>query len=125
MLVTGFGFLGHLHEMMDGKLSCRIEAAKVPRIEEALEYADEFLLTAAGQKNRNHVEKYVKFEKVSFAMEELLFDPQTSGGLLMAVGADEAEDLRNELRAAGLPAEIVGEIVKRTEPEILVVEGDS
>lgn len=43
----------------------------------------------------------------------------------MAVGADEAEDLRNELRAAGLPAEIVGEIVKRTEPEILVVEGDS
>lgn len=123
--VTGFGFLGHLHEMMDGKLSCRIEAEKVPRIEVALEYADEFLLTAAGQKNRNYMEKYVKFEKVSFAMEELLFDPQTSGGLLMAVGADEAEDLRNELRAAGLPAEIVGEIVKRTEPEILVVEGDS
>ena len=123
--VTGFGFLGHLHEMMDGKLSCRIQAEKVPRIEEALHHAEEFLLTAAGQKNRNHVEKYVKFEKVSFAMEELLFDPQTSGGLLMAVGAEEAEDLRNELRAAGLPAEIVGEIVERTEPEILVVEGDS
>lgn len=68
--VTGFGFLGHLHEMMDGKLSCRIEAEKVPRIEAALEYADEFLLTAAGQKNRNYMEKYVKFEKVSFAMEE-------------------------------------------------------
>ena len=97
----------------------------MPRIEEALHHAEEFLLTAAGQKNRNYMEKYVKFEKVSFAMEELLFDPQTSGGLLMAVGADEAEDLRNELRAAGLPAEIVGEIVKRTEPEILVVEGDS
>ena len=123
--VTGFGFLGHLHEMMDGKLSCRIQAEKVPRIEEALHHAEEFLLTAAGQKNRNHVEKYVKFKNIAFAMEELLFDPQTSGGLLMAVGADEAEDLRNELRAAGLPAEIVGEIVKRTEPEILVVEGDS
>ena len=123
--VTGFGFLGHLHEMMDGKLSCRIQAEKVPRIEEALHHAEEFLLTAAGQKNRNHVGKYVKFKNIPFAMEELLFDPQTSGGLLMAVGADEAEDLRNELRAAGLPAEIVGEIVKRTEPEILVVEGDS
>ena len=123
--VTGFGFLGHLHEMMDGKLSCRIQAEKVPRIEEALHHAEEFLLTAAGQKNRNYVEKYVKFKNIAFAMEELLFDPQTSGGLLMAVGADEAEDLRNELRAAGLPAEIVGEIVKRTEPEILVVEGDS
>lgn len=123
--VTGFGFLGHLHEMMDGKLSCRIQAEKVPRIEEALHHAEEFLLTAAGQKNRNHVGKYVKFKNIPFAMEELLFDPQTSGGLLMAVGADEAEDLRNELRTAGLPAEIVGEIVKRTEPEILVVEGDS
>ena len=123
--VTGFGFLGHLHEMMDGKLSCRIEAEKVPRIEEALAYADEFLLTAAGQKNRNHVEKYVKFKNIPFAMEELLFDPQTSGGLLFAVGADEAESLKKELRAAGLPAEIVGEIVERTEPEILIVEGDS
>ena len=123
--VTGFGFLGHLHEMMDGKLSCRIQAEKVPRIEEALHHAEEFLLTAAGQKNRNHVEKYVKFKDLPCAMEELLFDPQTSGGLLMAVGADEAEDLRNELRAAGLPAEIMGEIMERTEPEILVVEGDS
>lgn len=123
--VTGFGFLGHLHEMMDGKLSCRIQAEKVPRIEEALHHAEEFLLTAAGQKNRNYVEKYVKFKDIPFAMEELLFDPQTSGGLLMAVGAEEAEDLRNELRAAGLPAEIMGEIVERTEPEILVVEGDS
>ncbi len=119
--VTGFGFLGHLHEMMDGKLSCRIQAEKVPRIEGALHHADEFLLTAAGQKNRNHVEKYVKFENVTFAMEELLFDPQTSGGLLFAVDADKAESLRDELRAAGLPAEMVGEIVERTEPEILVV----
>lgn len=123
--VTGFGFLGHLHEMMDGKLSCRIQAEKVPRIEEALHHAEEFLLTAAGQKNRNYVEKYVKFKDIPFAMEELLFDPQTSGGLLFAVGAEEAEDLRNELRAAGLPAEIMGEIMERTEPEILVVEGDS
>ena len=122
--MTGFGFLGHLHEMMDGKLSCRIEADKVPRIEAALEYADEFLLTAAGQKNRNYMEKYVKFEKISFAVEELLFDPQTSGGLLMAVGADEAEDLRNELRAAGLPAELVGEITEPGEPEILVTGGE-
>ncbi len=119
--VTGFGFLGHLHEMMDGRLSCRIEAERIPRIEEALHHADEFLLTAAGQKNRNHVEKYVKFENIPFAMEELLFDPQTSGGLLFAVGADEAESLRKDLLAAGLPAEIVGEITERTEPEILVV----
>mgnify|MGYP002896994710 CR=1 FL=1 len=65
--VTGFGFLGHLHEMMDGKLSCRIFADQIPVIKEALDYADEFLLTAAGQKNRNHVGEFVSFENVSFA----------------------------------------------------------
>ena len=74
--------------------------------------------------SKKYYVKYVKFEKVSFAMEELLFDPQTSGGLLMAVGADEAENLRNELRAAGLPAELVGEITEPGEPEILVTGGE-
>ena len=118
--VTGFGFLGHLHEMMDGKLSCRIDAGQVPVIREALDYADEFLLTAAGQKNRNHVERYVDFEDVSFAMEEVLFDPQTSGGLLMAVPEAQADALLAELREAGLPARIVGEITKRKEKEIYV-----
>lgn len=118
--VTGFGFLGHLHEMIDGKLSCRIDAGQIPVIQGALEYADEFLLTAAGQKNRNHVEQYVQFEDISFAMEEVLFDPQTSGGLLMAVPADQADDLLAELQGAGLPARLVGEIVERKEKEIYV-----
>ena len=102
--VTGFGFLGHLHEMLSGRLSCRIEAARVPVMQEALKHADEFLLTAAGQKNRNYVGENVCFENVSFAMEEVLFDPQTSGGLLMAVPGCQAEKLLDKLRAAGLPA---------------------
>lgn len=118
--VTGFGFLGHLHEMMGGRLSCRIQADQIPVIEEALAYADEFLLTAAGQKNRNFVESYVTFDQVSFAMEEVLFDPQTSGGLLMAVRSDQANDLLAEFIQAGLPARIVGEIIEKTENEIYV-----
>lgn len=122
--VTGFGFLGHLHEMLDGRLSCRIRSGSVPVIEEALRHADEFLLTAAGQKNRNYVEKYVRFSGVSFAHEELLFDPQTSGGLLIAAAAEEAEVLRKELRDTGLPAEIVGEITEPGEIEIFV-EGEA
>jgi len=118
--VTGFGFLGHLHEMMDGRLSCIIEAGNVPIIPEAIKHADEFLLTAAGQKNRNHVGEHVNFDHVSFAMEEILFDPQTSGGLLMAVPPAHAEELLCELCRAGLPAAIVGELTERRETEILV-----
>jgi selenide,water dikinase len=108
--VTGFGFLGHLHEMLDGKLSCHVSASQVPVFQEALAYADEFLLTAAGQRNRNHVGNCVSFQEIPFAMEEVLFDPQTSGGLLLAVEPGQADRLVAELREAGLPAAVVGEL---------------
>ena len=120
--VTGFGFLGHLHEMMDGNLSCRIYADQVPVFSQALDYADEFLLTAAGQRNRNHVGDAVRFDGVSFAMEEVLFDPQTSGGLLIALPKEDASQLETALQNAGLSAAIVGEILEKTETEILVTK---
>ncbi len=118
--VTGFGFLGHLHEMLDGRLSCRVDLNRIPRFPQAEAYADEFLLTAAAQRNRNHVGPFVRFEKVPFAMEEVLFDPQTSGGLLIALEPEPAGNLCRELRQAGLPAEMVGELTQRCQPEILV-----
>ena len=118
--VTGFSFLGHLHEMMDGTLSCRIDGSSVPVFPEALEAADEFLLTAAGQRNRNHVQDFVKFVNVPFAMEEVLYDPQTSGGLLVAVSAGHAKALLQELCDAGLPAAIVGEVTEKETAEITV-----
>lgn len=118
--VTGFSFLGHLHEMLDGRLSCRVWSEQVPIIEEAKKHADEFLLTAAGQRNRNFVSPYVKFCNISFAMEEILFDPQTSGGLLIAVKQEQAAALEAELQAAGLPAKIVGELLEQSQTEITV-----
>lgn len=118
--VTGFGFLGHLHEMMDGKLSCRIKSEEVPVMGEALAYAEEFYITAAAQKNRNYVGEFVHFENITFAMEEVLFDPQTSGGLLLAVDALQAENMVDDMRQAGLPAAIVGEITEKKDVEIWV-----
>ena len=82
--------------------------------------ADEFLITAGGQRNRNHVGENVIFEDVPFAMEEILFDPQTSGGLLLAVGEEEADALLNELKEAGMPAAIVGEIKEKENTAIKV-----
>lgn len=119
--VTGFSFLGHLHEMMDGKLSAVIYAEQIPVMQPALAYADEFLLTAAAQRNRNYTEKFVRFENIPFAMEEVLFDPQTSGGLLAAVAPECAGAALAELRQAGMPAQIVGEIVALREQEIYVI----
>ena len=62
----------------------------------------------------------VIFEDVPFAMEEILFDPQTSGGLLLAVRKEEADALLNELKEAGMPAAIVGEIKIRENTAIKV-----
>ena len=78
------------------------------------------LYTAAGQRNRNYTGPFVRFENVPFAMQEILFDPQTSGGLLLAVAPKEAESLRDELQKASLPAQIVGEITEKQDTEIVV-----
>ena len=119
--VTGFSFLGHLHEMMDGAHSGRIEAGAVPVFSEALRHADEFLLTAAGQRNRNHTGPFVRFENVPFAMEEVLFDPQTSGGLLVALPKEQAAALVEDLRRGGAPAAVVGEVTDSEDIEIRVI----
>lgn len=121
--VTGFGLLGHLHEMMDGSRSCVLRADRIPALPDALRCAGEFLYTAAAQRNRNHLTPHVTFEPgISFEMEELLFDPQTSGGLLVAVPPQEGRALVEALRALGLPAAHVGEIVPQTDQEITVKE---
>ena len=118
--VTVFGFLGHLHEMMGRGLSCEIDVNHIPVLPGARESADAFLYTAAGQRNRNHVGAAVQFENVPFSMEEVLFDPQTSGGLLFAVKPEQAGAFLKELQGAGLPAAMVGRFVSKKEKDIYV-----
>ena len=123
--ITGFGFLGHLHEMVDGKLSCKVYADQLPVFPEALEYADEFLLTAVAQQNRNHVGRHVRFdEDISFAMQEVMFDPQSSGGLLIVLPPEQADALLEDIRALGVPAAIVGEMMEPMGKEIIVTNSN-
>lgn len=119
--VTGFGLLGHLREMINDGISARIDSISLPIITGALHYAEEFYLTAAAQRNRNHVGEDVKFsEHISFAMEEVLFDPQTSGGLLFAVAPQDAGACLARMREEGLPAEIIGRFTEKKEYPIYV-----
>lgn len=117
--VTGFGLVGHLHEMLRPDISARIYAHKLPRIPEALTYAEEFYLTAAAQRNRNFAQKRLRMNGLSFAEEELLFDPQTSGGLLFAVDADCADEFVEEIAEGGLPCARIGELIPRMDMEII------
>ena len=119
--VTGFGFLGHLSEMINEEISAEIDSISIPVIRGAIHCAEEFLLTAAAQRNRNHVGDWVEFSSwIPFSMEELLFDPQTSGGLLFAVKPEQAGTFLKELQGAGLPAAMVGRFVSKKERDIYV-----
>lgn len=119
--VTGFGFLGHLSEMINEEISAEIDSISIPVIRGAIHCAEEFLLTAAAQRNRNHVGDRVEFSNwIPFSMEELLFDPQTSGGLLFAVKPEQAGVFLKELQGAGLPAAMVGRFVSKKEKDIYV-----
>ena len=120
--VTGFSFLGHLHEMMESGVSCHIWADQIPVFPGAVEAAEEFLITAAGQRNRNYLEQHVTFKDIPFGMQEVLFDPQTSGGLLMAVDAVDAEKMQRKLLEQGIPAAIVGKVTEPAGTEIYVTQ---
>jgi selenide,water dikinase len=112
--VTGFGLLVHALEMAGDSASIILYPDALPLIPQAVDYANEYLLTAAGQRNRNRVEKVVDVSALPFATQELMFDPQTSGGLLIAVPPDEAEELVIRIRNAGDDsAAIIGEIAPR------------
>jgi selenide,water dikinase len=112
--ITGFGLLVHALEMAGDTASIVLYPDALPFIPEAAAYAAEYLLTAAGQRNRNHAEQYAAVSALPFTLQELLFDPQTSGGLLIAAAPGEAEELCSRIKKAGdEDAAIIGEVVPR------------
>lgn len=118
--ITGFGLLGHLVEMLDNKFSAKLYSEKIPILEEAKQCAENFVITGGGQKNRNYLEKKIKFEIKDFALEEILFDPQTSGGLLISLAEKEAEKMLEELNKLEIKSSIIGKVIKKEEKDVIV-----
>jgi selenide, water dikinase len=120
--VTGFGLLGHAREMaMASGISLRIQAARVPLLEGALECVRAGLIPGGLKANRNFAEGCVEYEDaVPEDIRALLYDPQTAGGLLIAVAAPDAERLLSQLRSAGIGAAEVGDVVPKQRPLITV-----
>jgi selenide, water dikinase len=114
--VTGFGLLGHGTEMAMGSgVSLVFEAGKLPLLPGAVRLAEEGLLTGGCKRNRAYLSDKVSISpSVGAGLEEVAFDPQTSGGLLIAVPAKAADRLVKKLRAAGVAAAtIVGRVQAR------------
>ncbi len=99
--ITGFGFLGHLMEMAEASgVSLEVHAGQIPVIEGALEYAQMGLIPGGLRRNQDFLAGKVEATDVDQSVLEVMFDPQTSGGLLIAVAPDRADDLVGRLRAA-------------------------
>jgi len=103
--VTGFGLLGHLHNMLVASgLAAELDAAAVPVLPHARELADRGAIPGGTQRNRDALTTHVSFgAAVPEATRVLLFDAQTSGGLLIAVPAERADSLIAALRREGTP----------------------
>ena len=111
--VTGFGLLGHATEMAMGSgVSFVFEAARLPLLPGAVRLAEAGLLTGGCKRNRAYLsDKVVVSSTVSAGLEEVAFDPQTSGGLLIALPAKAADRLVRTLRRRGVAAAtIVGQV---------------
>jgi len=122
--VTGFGLLGHLAEMVCGSsASVRVFSEQVPMIAEAVELAAMGLIPAGAYKNREFRDPMTTFaDEVKRSLQDVLFDPQTSGGLLISLSRQQAGDLVAALKDAGIgDAAQIGEVLSGPEEKIWVV----
>lgn len=115
--VTGFALLGHGFEMAQGSgCTVHIQSGNVPFHPEAWDLAAMGLIPAGAYRNRDFAQKSVTVRgDVSRTMQDLLYDPQTSGGLLMAVDPADAEACLRELRDAIPAAAQVGYVTEKEE----------
>jgi selenide, water dikinase len=121
--VTGFGLLGHAREMAVGTgVSMRLDHARVAYIPGAIEAARGRFFSGGLANNREFVEGCVSFApSVPEEFRALFLDPQTSGGLLVAVAPEFAQRALAACERRGLPARIIGEVVPKSSPLIEVV----
>ena len=109
--VTGFALLGHALEMAQGSgMELELDTAQIDLIEEARGFAEMGILPAGMYRNRAFAEAAVDAGEVPLAVQDMLYDPQTSGGLLIAVHPDDADALYADLRTAVPSAQRIGTV---------------
>lgn len=121
--ITGFGLLGHLREMaVNSGVDVEIELASLPLLPKAKKFAEEGLIPGGAYRNREYLKDHVEIGgRISPAEEDLLYDPQTSGGLLIAVSGEKREQLLSALREKGVASpRAVGRVTGRGKGRILV-----
>jgi len=120
--VTGFGLLGHVLEMAAGSgVTVRLDARALPLLPGARELAEMGIIPVGAYRNLDHVEPHLRIaENVAQALADLCADPQTSGGLLAALPATDAERLLERLHSHAPWSAVIGRVEPRGEAELIL-----
>jgi len=110
--ITGFALLGHASEMAEQSQAClRFRVDRLPFVPGALDYAEQWLFPAGTCRNESYYGHRVRFgPQVREELQQILYTPETSGGLLIAVAASRLADLEAAFRAASQPYWVVGDV---------------
>jgi len=122
--ITGFGFLGHACQLaQNSHVGMKVNSGSVPVFAEVENFAKAGLCPGGLDRNREFYGKMVEFSKqVPDYIQDILFDPQTSGGLLISLAPEDAELLVGRLKKAGITeAVVVGEVISKPLGKIIVV----
>ncbi len=122
--ITGFGLLGHSAEMAgkEKQTTLLFESKRIPLLPQALEMATDGILPAGAYRNRHFVGERVSIASdVPLALSDLMFDPQTSGGLLLAMREEDVEPYQAAMHELGEEARIVGKVLPWEDVPIKVI----
>jgi selenide,water dikinase len=121
--VTGFGLMGHLHEMLKASgVGARLAYSSIPILPEALTLVSPQTIPGGSKSNFNYLRPHVQVDPhISDIESILIFDAQTSGGLIMSVHADDAQALLADLHKEGITeARLIGEVYPAEAGRIIV-----
>lgn len=119
--ITGFGIMGHCYEMAEGSnVTLKLYGNKIPFIEETKEYAEMGFVPAGSYNNRKYLEGKYEIINQPQWLEDILFDPQTSGGLLISCSMEEGEKILRELNTLEIKSSIIGEVLALKDKYIVV-----
>jgi len=119
--VTGFGLAVHASEMAGEKHTLVIDSSSLPVLNGSLGFAEEGWITGGGGRNRRYMEGKTDVSALSPALSEIIFDPQTSGGLLIAVDSGAAKELCDAISRDDPSAAIIGKVTAREEMPVRIV----
>lgn len=119
--ITGFGLIAHILEMTAGSVAAEIYCDSLPHLERVKYFIEDDYITGGGKRNRAFVGTRADTSKLPAWISELMFDPQTSGGLLIAVDSTQADELLDKIKADDPQAAIVGCIKERKDSEMTFV----